>query len=61
MDELTVIGGTPLEHPPYSSDLSPCDFWAFPNMKRGLRLFHYPLEAWLFRCAHFVKGMLNGV
>jgi hypothetical protein len=28
------IGGTPLEHPPYSSDLAPCDFWAFPTMKR---------------------------
>jgi hypothetical protein len=31
------IGGTPLEHPPYSSDLAPCDFWAFPVMKRQLR------------------------
>jgi hypothetical protein len=31
------IGGTPLEHPPYSSDLAPCDFWVFPTMKRELR------------------------
>jgi hypothetical protein len=31
------IGGTPLEHPPYSPDLTPCDFWAFPTMKRELR------------------------
>jgi hypothetical protein len=31
------IGGTPLEHPPYSSDLAPCDFWAFQTMKRELR------------------------
>jgi hypothetical protein len=31
------IGGTPLEHPPYSPDLAPCDFWAFPTMKMGLR------------------------
>jgi hypothetical protein len=31
------IGGTPLEHPPYSPDLAPCDFWAFPTMKRELR------------------------
>jgi hypothetical protein len=30
------IGGTPLEHPPYSPDLAPCDFWAFPTMKREL-------------------------
>jgi hypothetical protein len=31
------IGGTPLEHPPYSPDLAPCNFWAFPSMKRELR------------------------
>jgi hypothetical protein len=31
------IGGTPLEHPPYSPDLAPCDLWAFPTMKRELR------------------------
>jgi hypothetical protein len=31
------IGGTPLEHPPYSPDLAPCDFWAFPTMKREFR------------------------
>jgi hypothetical protein len=28
---------TPLEHPPYSPDLAPCDFYAFPAMKRELR------------------------
>jgi hypothetical protein len=33
----TWIGGTPLQHPPYSPDLAPCDFWAFPTMKRELR------------------------
>jgi hypothetical protein len=31
------IGGTPLEHPSYSSDLVPCDFWAFPTMKKELQ------------------------
>jgi hypothetical protein len=31
------IGGTPLEEPPHSPDLAPCDFWAFPTMKRELR------------------------
>jgi hypothetical protein len=49
MDVLTEISVTPLEHPPYSPDLAPCDFWAFPTMKRELhgqnRLFHYPPEA----------------
>jgi hypothetical protein len=28
---------TPLEHSPHSPVLSPCDFWAFPTMKRELR------------------------
>ena len=34
---LTEIGGTALKHPPYSPDLAPCDFWAFPTLKRQLR------------------------
>ena len=33
---LTEIGRTALKHPPYSSDLAPCDFWAFPTLKRQL-------------------------
>ena len=33
---LTEIGGTALQHPPYSPDLAPCDFWAFPTLKRQL-------------------------
>jgi hypothetical protein len=37
MDALTKIGETPLEHPPYSPDLAPCDFWAFPTLERELR------------------------
>jgi hypothetical protein len=31
------IGRTPSEHPPYSPDLAPRDFWAFPTMKSELR------------------------
>jgi hypothetical protein len=34
--------GTPLEHPPYSPDLTPCDFWAFPTMKKELRDKKFP-------------------
>jgi hypothetical protein len=33
---LTDIGGT-AQHLPYSLDLVPCDFWAFPTLKRQLR------------------------
>jgi len=34
---LTEIGETAQKHPPYSPDLAPCDFWAFPTLKRQLR------------------------
>ena len=33
---LAEIDGTALKHPPYSPDLAPCDFWAFPTLKRQL-------------------------
>ena len=26
-----------IEHPPYSPDLAPCDFWLFPDLKRHLK------------------------
>jgi transposase len=26
-----------LEHPPYSPDLAPCDFWLFPKLKAALK------------------------
>ncbi len=37
---LALIGESHIEmlaHPPYSPDLAPCDFWAFPFMKNHLR------------------------
>jgi len=33
MAGLTEIGGAALKHPPYSPNLVPCDFWAFPTLK----------------------------
>jgi hypothetical protein len=53
------IGGTPSEHPPYSPDLTPCDFWAFPTMKRGssearnfevMNGLQHVFEKWVERC-----------
>jgi hypothetical protein len=40
------IGGTPIEHPPYSPDLAPCDFWAFPPMKTELQSKNFPSDQW---------------
>jgi len=34
---VTKISGTALKHTPYSPDLAPCDFWAFPTLKSQLR------------------------
>jgi hypothetical protein len=31
------MGGTPLEYPPYSPGLAPCNFWTFPTMKMELQ------------------------
>jgi hypothetical protein len=52
------IGGTPLEHPPYRPDLAPCDFWAFPTMKRKpearnfevINGLQHVFEKWVERC-----------
>ena len=32
---------TTLEHPPYSPDLAPCDFWLFPKVKSVLKGSHF--------------------
>ncbi|KAI6652938.1 hypothetical protein LOD99_4015 [Oopsacas minuta] len=36
------IGFETIEHPPYTPDLSLCDFWLFPELKKHLggQLFH---------------------
>jgi len=28
---------TKMDHPPYSPDLAPCDFWSFPKLKNALK------------------------
>jgi len=28
---------TKMDHPPYSPDLAPCDFWLFPKLKNALK------------------------
>ena len=34
---LTEMGIKTVPHPPYSPDMSPCDFWMFPRLKEKLR------------------------
>ena len=35
-DYLNNEGLTIIDHPPYSPDLAPCDFWLFSKLKLGL-------------------------
>ena len=34
--EISFLGFDILEHPPYSPDLTPMDFWVFPELKASL-------------------------
>jgi hypothetical protein len=47
------IDGSPLEHLPYSPDLTPCDFWAFPTMKGALR---QEISRWSTICSTFLRS-----
>ena len=38
MEDMGLIE---LEHPPYSPDLSPCDFWLFDILKKSLAGRHF--------------------
>ena len=38
---LASHGFTVLDHPPYSLDLAPCDFWLFPSSKSYLFDYHF--------------------
>jgi hypothetical protein len=36
-DELEVLRLEGIPHPPYSPDLSPCDFWLFGVLKQNIK------------------------
>ena len=40
-DHLKESGLDVLDHPPYSPDLSPCDFWLFPRLKEMLAGYRF--------------------
>lgn len=48
---LAAKGITVMEHPPYSPDLAPCDFWLFPKIKSDLRGTEYESEDQLKQAA----------
>ena len=40
-DYLTKMGIKTVTYPPYNTDLAPCDFWLFPQLKEKLRGCRY--------------------
>ena len=55
-DKLQRFGWETLQHPPYSLDLSPCDFQVFGDLKKDIRgrRFHSDEEMreWVRLCIH---------
>ena len=49
---------TKMDHPPYSPDLAPCDFWLFPKLKNALKGQRF---ADLFDIQRKVKTLLRGI
>ncbi len=41
MNFITTKNIDLLEHPPYSPDMAPCDFWAFPQIKKNLAGYRF--------------------
>ena len=49
---------TKMDHPPYSPDLAPCDFWLFPKLKNALKGQRF---ADFSDIQHNVKTLLRGI
>jgi len=49
---------TKMDHPPYSPDLAPCDFWLFPKLKNA---FKWQRFADLSDIKRNVKTLLRGI
>ena len=49
-----------VQHPPYSPDLAPCDFFLFPRMKDSLRGIRFQLTQELKEASeNYLKGLLK--
>ena len=49
---------TVLEHPPYSPDLTPCDFFLFPKVKSALKGTRFEtVDAVKAKVAEVMKGL----
>lgn len=47
-----------LQHPPYSPDLAPCDFFLFPKIKSSLKGTHFQtVDDVKMKTAELLKGL----
>ena len=55
---LKESGLNVLDHPPYSPDLSPCDFWLFPRLKEMVAGHHFEshcgISSAVYRCLQHI-------
>lgn len=58
IEEITKYGMIRLPHPPYSPDISPCDFWLFGHLKEYLKGHTFSNEKELFDEVH---NFLNSI
>lgn len=49
---LHMLGWTRIPHPPYSPDLTPCDFWLFSRVKKEIQGVHFGSTAVLKEAIH---------
>jgi len=54
---------TKMDHPPYSPDLTPCDFWPFPKLKNALNMLNFRTSnaTWKRYCEVFRKKSFKTV
>ena len=58
--KLAYLGFQHLDHPPYSPDLAPSDYYLFPGLKKELKGRHFPSDAEVIVAAEtWLDGQLS--
>ena len=64
-EDLKEYGLDVLDHPPYSPDLSPCDFWLFQRLKEMLAGHHFEshcgIGSAVYQCLQHIPEMGRSV
>ena len=58
--KLAYLGFQCLDHPPYSPDLAPSDYYLFPGLKKQLKGRHFPFDAEVIAAAEtWLDGQIS--